>query len=310
MSEYGVFKDIEKFKNTYQGERIFLIGNGPSLSETPLDRIDSEYSLAMNNINKIYDNKHWRPSFYYASQTINHPEAPYKGDTDFIKENIKMGIPCFLRYDYSQYSGDNVYHVNVCSLHNVRLFDRIPKKEMNEIDLGFIKNFWSNDVSKLIYHYHSMYGALQLVKYMGFSEVYLLGCDLGLKYFNPHMIFESGLDPCRYNGNEFSYLQDAKKEGTYIRSLVNGIAYRALENPIINEYLNKFFSNSDTYFTDEYTERFRIHDGPRVDDEIEKSHLISSRIFEKNELEIYNSTRGGNLDIYDRKPLPDVLNDS
>ena len=39
----------------YEGERLFLIGNGPSLEETPLEALESEYTMAMNRIDLIYE---------------------------------------------------------------------------------------------------------------------------------------------------------------------------------------------------------------------------------------------------------------
>ena len=56
--------DLTQLKNQYSGERIFVIGNGPSLSETPLEQLDSEYTFALNRVNLIYDDVDWRPDFY------------------------------------------------------------------------------------------------------------------------------------------------------------------------------------------------------------------------------------------------------
>ncbi len=38
---------VAEFKNKYAGKRAFLIGNGPSLVRTPLDRLCGEYTFAM-----------------------------------------------------------------------------------------------------------------------------------------------------------------------------------------------------------------------------------------------------------------------
>jgi uncharacterized Rossmann fold enzyme len=43
-----------------------------------------------------------------------------------------------------------------------------------------------------------MYGAVQVAAYLGFDEIYFVGCDFGMEYDNPNMVFESGLDPYRY----------------------------------------------------------------------------------------------------------------
>jgi hypothetical protein len=266
----------------------------------------------MNKVNKIYDDTEWRPSFYYVSQPTSHPEGPHKGDRDHIKDNIELGIPCFLRSDYSKYTGENVYKLNVLNLHGVDLFDDISNDRIPEINLDILKEFWSDDPTKLIYHYHTMYGVLQMAKFMGFDEIYLIGCDLGFKYFDPHMIFNSGMDPIRYARREqgytpFSYLREATARGNPFRSLINGIAAAALKDPYISKRLSIFKSNSDSYFSSDYTERFRIHDGPLVDEEITKSHLVTQRICSDDGIDVYNATIGGELEVYPRKNLSDIL---
>ena len=41
---------------------VLIVGNGPSLNKTPLDKINENYvSIGMNKINLIYDRSSWRP---------------------------------------------------------------------------------------------------------------------------------------------------------------------------------------------------------------------------------------------------------
>jgi hypothetical protein len=240
-------------------------------------------------------------------QPPTHPEAPHKGKQDYIRQNLELDIPCFLHSDYSQYSGKNIYHINCINLHGCDLFDDSCQGVVEKMSAGALREFWSEEPQNIIYHYHSMYGGMQLIKYMGFEKVYLLGCDLGFKYFNPHMIFNGGMDPHRYERTVYSYLRDAIKDGTLIKSFINGVALKLINNTYINGVLNAFLSNSDSYFSSDYTEQFRIHDGPRVDREITKSHMISKRMYEDDGLNIYNATIGGELEVYGRVDLEKVL---
>lgn len=49
---------LEKYAN----KAVFVIGNGPSLNKTPLNKIDDSYvSIGMNKINLIYESTTWRP---------------------------------------------------------------------------------------------------------------------------------------------------------------------------------------------------------------------------------------------------------
>ncbi len=46
----------------YANKSVVVVGNGPSLNKTPLDKIgDSFVSIGMNKINLIYENTSWRP---------------------------------------------------------------------------------------------------------------------------------------------------------------------------------------------------------------------------------------------------------
>ncbi|MDA9339483.1 DUF115 domain-containing protein [Polaribacter sp.] len=48
--------------NTYIGKPVLIVGNGPSLNKTPLDKVKETYvSIGMNKINLIYEKSSWRP---------------------------------------------------------------------------------------------------------------------------------------------------------------------------------------------------------------------------------------------------------
>ena len=46
---------LASLKGKYKGERVFIIGNGPSLNKTPLDKLDGEFTFAMNRFYLMYD---------------------------------------------------------------------------------------------------------------------------------------------------------------------------------------------------------------------------------------------------------------
>ncbi len=57
-------KALRSRHNRYQGERCFIIGNGPSLNDLDLSKLAKEYTFGMNKIYLLYDRIDWRPSFY------------------------------------------------------------------------------------------------------------------------------------------------------------------------------------------------------------------------------------------------------
>lgn len=164
--EIAILKDIHK------GKRCFIIGNGPSLSPTDLDALhkNNEICFASNYINRIYPYTKWRPNYYMIMDTtilsedfaiIKEAEADmiilpelaqrYYGDIDSAHLIIKSAVD----------SGTPVAAVVVLVAAG-----------------NTLKPYFSSDASRLIYSIWTVTAShLQLAAYMGFSEIYLLGCD-------------------------------------------------------------------------------------------------------------------------------------
>jgi hypothetical protein len=158
--------DIRSFHGKYQGQRAFLIGNGPSLAQTPLDQLQGEHTLAMNRIALLYDKVSWRPSFFVCT-TTNVARLEWHKD---ILRTISLGIPSFVWDRLKEYiePRSNIVYVN-CT-HGDEVVSHAPDE------------WWSYDVSQRVCKFgSSMLVALQIAVYMGFNPIYLLGCDLGFR---------------------------------------------------------------------------------------------------------------------------------
>lgn len=157
---------ITDFKDKYTGKRVFLIGNGPSLANTPLELLKDEYSFAMNRISLIYEKTSWRPSFFICT-TTNIASSDWKKN---IFESISLGIPCFV-WDELQPHMDIIGNINYLKCtHGEKVTEEAPEE------------WWSFDIEKYVCKFGtSMLVALQVAVYMGFNPIYLLGCDLGFK---------------------------------------------------------------------------------------------------------------------------------
>jgi hypothetical protein len=153
-----------------------------------------------------------------------------------------------------------------------------------------------------------MYGAIQLAAYLGFDEIYFIGCDLGMEYENPHMIFKSALDPYRYEGEKKSYINEAYEKGILTGSLINAMTMKFIQkynNCKVADLL--LDSERNDHFTSNYIDSVVIQDSVKHEKEIKKSHMAAKRICESNEVEMYNATIGGELEIYDRVDLHTIL---
>ena len=158
--------DISSFHGKYQGKRVFLIGNGPSLLRTPLDQLQGEYTFAMNRIALIYDRVKWSPSFFVCP-TINVVRAEWRKD---VLKTISLGIPSFVYSNLREHIKHRANVIYINCTHGKEIVSYAPDE------------WWSYDVSQRVCKFGtSMLVALQIAVYMGFNPIYLLGCDLGFK---------------------------------------------------------------------------------------------------------------------------------
>lgn len=147
-------KRIESLKDKHNGERCFIVGNGPSLTMCDLELIKQEDCFAANLIFRIFDKTTWRPKYYFVLDRY----ADTGDELDAIElEHI------FISDYYWRVRGMN--NSNAICVHSERSY----KSENVE---------FSEDISKIIIaHYTVTYAMIQTAIYMGYKEIYLLGMD-------------------------------------------------------------------------------------------------------------------------------------
>ncbi len=295
--------DLKTLHNMYGGERVFVIGNGPSLSNTPLELLAQEHTFTLNNINLIYPELEWRPNFYlFMKNSINNNER------SFIEENIDQGTICFINEKYMDVFGryNNVHYIERKKLPSDPLTVATKDNtQFNEIKFEQLTDVWSDDITQGVYKQHSMYPILQIVGYLGFDNVYLLGCDLGFEVQKPYLLFESGLDPANYN-DKLEFLSSSANEYKPIRSIINGISFKLLQTRFVDILLKKTTDMHDdrSHFTESYEGKIRFKD---VNEEIMNAHRVAKRILNENGVDVYNATIGGELEVYPRIELNEVI---
>jgi SAM-dependent methyltransferase len=176
-------KEIRFFKNKYKGKRAFIVGNGPSLAKTPLHKLKGEHSFAMNRISLIYKKADWKPSFFICT-TTNVADPEWNQD---ICNSVMEGMPSFVWSPLKPYlpHAENLYLMECTNGEAVA--DHAPDE------------WWSEDPSISVCKFGtSLLPAMQLAFYMGFSEIYLVGCDLGFKDEGAN---QSGSDPNHFDPN-------------------------------------------------------------------------------------------------------------
>ena len=152
------------FQNKYtEGQRCFIVCNGPSLNENDLNKIadHKDVSFASNRVYKIFPDTKWRPTFYGACDTSLFKNS--KNEIDAV-ESVKF-VPLDI---YDRYV-DNKELYKVFSRFPFTLWGETPKFS-NKLNKRF------GEGNTITYH------LLQLAVAMGFKEIYLIGCDFSFSF--------------------------------------------------------------------------------------------------------------------------------
>lgn len=168
------FKD---FKDIHKGETIYIIGNGPSLSETDLNLIKNSPSIAMNRISLIYKKyKKWRPKYYvFCSSNITNPIW----GKDWSKSVIDA-LSCKDTISFIDNRCKEILIKNDFKIHNnINVMNNITEKKPTRY--GEINNAsFSTEIIKSIDKSGSSINvALQIAYHMGAEKIIFLGTDLG-----------------------------------------------------------------------------------------------------------------------------------
>ncbi len=227
-------KKAKRYKDKYKGKRCFIIGNGPSLNANDLDKLDKngDITFACNKIYNIFSKTNWRPDFYFLTDVWVLKSAA----KDIL--NVKPKECSF--YNYAFCNGHILWDDEE---------DVIPIYNMPEQDsVGRMPRF-SKDIS--VHHCIGssvVYTMLQAAYYMGFKNVYLIGCD--------------------------HFVDSLEKTKT----------------------VNHFYDSSKEIILKLSPEYIKIDNHIKLNNAYKAARLA----FEEDGRNIYNATRGGYLDIFNR----------
>jgi len=182
IKDYLLYLDnihkLRRYKNIHRGKRCFIIGNGPSLSQTDLHPLKNEITFGLNRIYLLFDKIGFATTYLVV---INRYVIE-----QFYFEIAK--IPCikFFNWYYRksvEYTSDTLF-----------------------IRPGFKIRFSKNPITQGVWEGSTVtYVAMQLAYYMGFSKVILVGVD---HFFNSkgnahELIISNGDDVNHFDPNYF-----------------------------------------------------------------------------------------------------------
>jgi hypothetical protein len=157
LSDVGITyrKKLKKFKNIHEGKRCYLIANGPSLIKTDINKLANEITFGMNRIYLNYPNMQFKPNYLVCVNNLVLSQFA----SEFQKENM----PVFINWQSREFfkNKSNLYFIG--------------SKIMN--------TKFSTDISMTINPGATVtYAALQIIYYMGFKEVVIIGMDHNFIY--------------------------------------------------------------------------------------------------------------------------------
>lgn len=219
--------------------RCFIVGNGPSLRDTPLDDLVGEVSYATNRIHLIYPETKWRPTHYVRVESMQDTDDDsvdlwatdllvHLNDPN-ITVHCNMWFPKLLeRRGYGTWK--NIQILKTCAHYFVHFdTDRCP-------------HLWH--LPHLCSFGGSLTLAIQIAVKAGFDKIYLVGCDLGYK------------------------------------------------------------DQEESHFIDGYASGYEIDEARYANMDKVAAHMIAMR---SSPVRIYNATIGGDLEVYPRVDLAEVL---
>ena len=236
---FSKYNDIRQFDNKHSNERCFIVCAGPSLTYADLEKLQGELCFSMNTVVKVFKKTSWRPTYYILNidgrerlkEWIDKAHLPYVFTTDkkIRRQEWPIKPILFSSLPYRPYTILNPH---------TSTYQYKPK-------------FSSNAFSFVYGGGTTAYKVIQIAVYMGFKEIYFVGCD------------------CDYSGAT-AHFPDAE------------------------------------ICTDEEILRANML-AKRMHALMTNAHCSAKAYADKHGINIYNATRGGKLEVYERVNLDDVL---
>ncbi len=171
-SNYRYMDQNKKLKNTHKNERCFIFGNGPSIQELDFSNFENEFVFTVNqiarnpNFAKLKTNIHFWVDTQFFNLDLTKPENIELFNV-MKNVNTKDNTPmCFFPIKFRQY----IISSGLATFVDANYF-------FNSYGLEYFMKR-KNNYCKMIPGFSTVIQyAIFLANYMGFSEVYLLGCE-------------------------------------------------------------------------------------------------------------------------------------
>jgi hypothetical protein len=170
---------LRSYRDRHQGQRCFIIGNGPSLHQTDLSQLRSEFTFGLNRIYLLFPELGFTTTYLVSVNDLVLEQC-----TDELRA---LELPKFLTWRARRwFAGD-------------------PRTIFVDTDYTGPENFSPDACGRLFEGFTVTYIAMQLAYHMGFQEVNLVGVDHNFVTLGPanQVIVSQGDDPNHFSPNYF-----------------------------------------------------------------------------------------------------------
>lgn len=160
------------YKGIHNGKRCFIFGNGPSLKKIDFSLFENEYTFTVNQLPKNPNFSKLKTTYHvWADENFFMLDSERIEDLEVIKTMKRVNTP-----------GNNpkvFYKTSACEM--IHKFDLDSELKIGYYAQGCWENWKYNnyiDFSEPVPGFSTVtHYCILLAVYMGFSEIYLLGCD-------------------------------------------------------------------------------------------------------------------------------------
>lgn len=171
-------QELTRFKDLHRGQRCFIIGNGPSLNQTDLKRLENEVTFGLNRIYLLFPQLGFETSYFVSINTLVLEQC--RADI------LGLRMPRFITWRARRWFDEQgIYFLDT--------------------DYTDPPSF-SQDIRGRIFEGSTVtFVALQIAYYMGFEEVILVGVDhsFSAKGKPNETVISKGDDPDHFSSNYF-----------------------------------------------------------------------------------------------------------
>lgn len=242
----NIVYENKKFCNIHQDEKIFIIGNSPSVKDTDLKRISHAKKMVVSNFYLHEDYDIIEPEYYCFAQ--------FTYTNIFNEDTAKRWLD-----DIGSHSGNPQFFFNISEKKLIDQCSSLKEKKINYMCLDAINLDYYDEIditSKMLSGQSVIIDCIQLAIYMGFKYIYLVGVE--------HSEIVTG---------QYNYFYNR------IQSVIgNKDTYASNKGKVVSKFSKQLYTRNYLW----------------------KQYEKLKEIAEHNGVKIYNATKGGLLDVFER----------